>query len=69
VVIKLAVFFAYHVLWPDGFDAGFEWVSLIIGAAAFIALFRYKLSILLVIGACALVGFAYAMLGVADIAM
>jgi chromate transporter len=68
VVINLAVFFAYHVLWPDGFDAGFEWVSLIIGAAAFIALFRYKLSILLVIGACALVGFAYAMLGVADIA-
>lgn len=62
VVINLAVFFAYHVLWPGGFDAGFEWFSALIGAAAFVALFRYKLGIVQLIGACATMGFAYSLL-------
>ena len=42
VVLNLAVFFAYHVLWPQGFEGPFEWLSALIGLAAFIALFRYK---------------------------
>ena len=33
VILNLAVFFAYHVLWPQGFEAKFEWVSLLIGTA------------------------------------
>ena len=61
VVLNLAVFFAYHVLWPTGFDGTFEWLSLIIGIVAFIALFRYKVGILPVIAACALAGLAYSM--------
>lgn len=28
VIVNLAVFFAYHVLWLDGFEAEFEWLSL-----------------------------------------
>ena len=56
VILNLAVFFAYHVLWPHGFDAEFEWLALLIGIAAFIALFKYKLSIIAVIGACAIAG-------------
>jgi len=56
VILNLAVFFAYHVLWPQGLEGAFEWLSLIIGAAAFIALFRYKVGIVPVIGACAVVG-------------
>ncbi len=40
VIVNLAVFFAYHVLWPDGFDATFEWFSALIGIVAFIALFK-----------------------------
>ena len=62
VIVNLAVFFAYHVLWPNGFDAAFEWFSALIGIAAFIALFRYKAGIVTVIGACAIVGLSYSLL-------
>jgi len=61
VVLNLAVFFAYHVLWPEGFEARFEWFSALIGAAAFVALFRYKVGIVPVIGACAVVGLGYSL--------
>jgi chromate transporter len=61
VILNLAVFFAYHVLWPLGFEGNFEWFSALIGAAAFIALFRYKVGIVSVIGACAVLGFAYSL--------
>ena len=62
VVLNLAAFFAYHVLWPQGFDAAFEWFSALIGAIAFVALFRYKVGIVPIIGACAVVGLAYSLL-------
>lgn len=66
VVINLAIFFAYHVLWPTGFgegiSAGFEWFSALIGIAAFIALFKYKTSIVSVIASCAAIGLAYSLL-------
>jgi chromate transporter len=59
VILNLAVFFAYHVLWPQGFEGVFEWFSLLIGAAAFVALFRYKAGIIPVIAACAAIGLGY----------
>ena len=68
VILNLAVFFAYHVLWPQGLAhptnaatllSGFEWFSALIGIAAFIALFRYKIGIMQVIGACAAAGLAF----------
>jgi len=62
VVLNLAVFFAYHVLWPQGFEGPFEWLSALIGLAAFIALFRYKVGIVSVIAACAAVGLGYSLL-------
>ena len=62
VIVNLAAFFAYHVLWPNGFDAAFEWFSALIGIAAFIALFRYKAGIVTVIGACAVVGSGYSLM-------
>lgn len=62
VVLNLAAFFAYHVLWPEGFDSTFEWFSALIGAAAFIALFRFKAGIVTVIGTCAGIGLAYSLL-------
>ena len=62
VVINLAVFFAYHVLWPEGFEATFEWFSAVIGALAFVALFKYKAGIVPVIGACAVLGLGYSLL-------
>ncbi|RRS30777.1 MAG: chromate transporter [Gammaproteobacteria bacterium (ex Lamellibrachia satsuma)] len=61
VVLNLAAFFAYHVLWPQGFEATFEWLSALIGAAAFVALFKYKAGIVQVIGACAVLGLGYSL--------
>jgi chromate transporter len=61
VVINLAVFFAYHVLWPQGFEGNFEWYSALIGIAAFTALFRYRAGIVTVIAACAIAGLVYSL--------
>jgi len=62
VILNLAVFFAYHVLWPDGLAGRFDWPSAVIGVAAFLALWRYKIGIMPVIGACALAGGAWTLL-------
>lgn len=64
VILNLAVFFAWHTFWPQGtpaepFAGSFEWFPLIVAAAAFIALWRYKADIMKVIGVCALLGLAY----------
>lgn len=68
VILNLAVFFAYHVLWPHGIAQpsslltlfnGFEWFTALIGVGAFIALWRFKLGIIPVILACGLVGLGY----------
>jgi len=56
VVINLAVFFAYHVLWPQGLAGRFDWVSALIGIAALVALLRYRAGVMPVIGACAAIG-------------
>ena len=56
VVLNLAVFFAYHVLWPDGLDGRLEWFSALLGLAAFVALFRFKAGVIPVIAACAAIG-------------
>jgi len=61
VVLNLAVFFAYHVLWPAGLDGRFDWFSAILGFAAFVALFRFKTGVIPVIGACAALGLVVAL--------
>jgi len=62
VVLNLAVFFAYHVLWPTGFEGSFEWFSALVGVAAFIALFMYKIGIISTIAACAAAGLLYSLI-------
>ena len=59
VILNLAVFFAWHVLWPDGFTGTFEWASAVITIAGLVALFRYKAQIIPLIGACGGVGLIY----------
>jgi chromate transporter len=59
VILNLAVFFAWHVLWPAGFSGVFEWFSALTGVAAFIALFHYRAGIIPVILACGAAGLAY----------
>ncbi|MEW5881952.1 MAG: chromate efflux transporter [Pseudomonadota bacterium] len=58
VIVNLAVFFAAHVFWPQGFAGRFDFASALIGAAAFVALWRFKVGVIPVIGACAAAGFA-----------
>ena len=63
VILSLAVFFAWHTFWPTGtqatpFAGAFEWFPVLIAIAAFIALWKYKVDIMKVIGVCALVGLA-----------
>jgi chromate transporter len=56
VILNLAVFFAYHVLWPKGFSGTFDWISALIALAAVVALLRYKRGVMEVIAVCALAG-------------
>jgi len=58
VIVNLAVFFAYHVLWPAGLSGRFEWLSAVIGIAAGIALFRFKVGVIPVVLASGIAGVA-----------
>ncbi|MVV50833.1 chromate efflux transporter [Pseudomonas sp. PB120] len=58
VILNLACFFAYHVLWPSGFDGHFDWPSALIAIAAAISLFRFKRGVIEVLMGCALIGLA-----------
>ena len=62
VIINLAVFFAYHVLWPNGSGGIFEWPSALIGIGAAVAFFRFKAGIIPVILACGAVGMVITLL-------
>ena len=59
VILNLALFFAYHVLWPQGFGFEFQWFSALMGVVAFFALFKWDVGILKVIVLSAAVGLAY----------
>jgi chromate transporter len=64
VILNLALFFGWHVLWPeasaaDPFSGRFEWFYALMTLAAFIALWKYKQDILRVIGACAVIGLVH----------
>ncbi|MEQ1836602.1 MAG: chromate efflux transporter [Candidatus Nitrotoga sp.] len=56
VILNLALFFLYHVLWPQGFAGTFDWISAVIALAAAVALFRFKRNVIEVIVACATIG-------------
>jgi len=58
VILNLALFFAYHLLWPEGFDGALDVRSALIAVGAAVALFKYKRKVMEVIGLCALVGLA-----------
>ena len=56
VIVNLALFFGYHVLWPQGFDGPFDVFSALIAAAAAVALFRFKVGVLPLLAGCAAAG-------------
>ena len=56
VILNLALFFGYHVLWPRGFDGPFDVPSALIALGALVALFRFQVKVLHLIAATALIG-------------
>ncbi|MHB1429182.1 MAG: chromate efflux transporter [Rhodocyclaceae bacterium] len=61
VILNLGVFFAWHVFWPQAsaaapFSGRFDLLAVAVAVASFIALWKYKVDIMKVIGACALLG-------------
>jgi chromate transporter len=56
VILNLALFFAYHVLWPQGLVGPIDGASALIAAGAALALFRFKLGVMPLLAACALMG-------------
>lgn len=56
VILNLALFFAYHVLWPQGFADSPDWPAALIALGAAVALFRFKRDVIHVIAGCALAG-------------
>ena len=62
VILNLALFFGYHLLWPQGFSGAFDWASALIALGAAIALFKFKRNVMHVIAACAVVGLAFSLI-------
>ena len=58
VIVNLALFFALHVLLPQGAGGGIDWGAAALGVAAVFALFRFGVGVIPLIAACALVGLA-----------
>ncbi len=58
VIANLAVFFAWHVLWPQGWAGPFDWPSALLGLAAAAALLRWKVGVIPVVVGSGLAGLA-----------
>ncbi|NJD26595.1 MAG: chromate efflux transporter [Betaproteobacteria bacterium] len=58
VIVNLALFFAWHVLWPSGWSGPFDIPAAVIAGAAGIALFRLRAGPIPVIAACSVLGLA-----------
>jgi len=56
VILDLTLFFAQHVLWPQGFGGRFDALSAAICVAAAVALFRFKVGVMPLLAACAVAG-------------
>jgi chromate transporter len=58
VILNLAIVFGAAVIWPAGLTGGTNWLALAMSAAAFVALYRFKVDVLWVVLAGGLVGLA-----------
>ena len=59
VIVNIALFFAYHLLWTQGWSGPFSWIAAAIALVAASALLRYQTNVLLIIAGSALIGLAY----------
>jgi len=60
VILNLAVFFAMNVMFLE--NGSLDYVVVLIGIAAFVAMYRYKIGIMSVLGICAAIGLGLAVL-------
>ena len=63
VIGSLAVFFAEHTFWPQGFDGKVDWLAALIAVAALISFVKFKRGSMETIAVCAVLGLAVKMLG------
>ena len=56
VILNLALFFGWHVLWPQGAAGPFDAAAALIALAAAMALLRFKRGVIEVLAACAAAG-------------
>jgi chromate transporter len=64
VILNLGLFFGWHVFWPEAsagavFAGRFEWFQALLATAALIALWWFRLGVMITLGVCALIGLAY----------
>jgi chromate transporter len=59
VIVNLALFFAYHTWWPQGWSGTVDLVSVSLTALALIALFYFKRSVMEVLAGSAILGGAF----------
>lgn len=56
VIFNLALFFAWHIYWPQGLENGVDWFSVVLSIIALIAVLKYRVNVALVIVLSGLVG-------------
>jgi len=56
VILNLAVFFAGHVVWPQGWSGAIDWVAGALVLLAALALFRFRIGVMTLIAASAVAG-------------
>jgi chromate transporter len=59
VILNLALFFAYHVFYPTGFDGSLDLFAISLSMAALVSLFRLKLSVIPVLIISGLIGMGF----------
>ena len=63
VILHLALFFGYHLLWPQGLGGSLDVTAALIAAGAAVALLRFKRNVIHVIAVCAMLGLALSLMG------
>jgi len=56
VILNLAIFFAYHVWWPNGLAGSVDWVAALLTLCSGIALIKFQRNVIQVLAVCAILG-------------
>ncbi len=57
VIVNLALFMAYHVFWPQGWQQTSDYLAILLFVLAFIGLIRFNVNIIYLLMICATLGF------------